>query len=375
MVKFKQKDFIAPVIPMLASLGVEGAIGVAGNSAQKKANEEQTAIMEQQAEQQAEANRAMQKTLDKIAENASKNPMGAAQAAVQTMQQKQYANVGSSILSFARNAKGFAKDLGPVIWKRKNDIIGGVLGGSALAGGAYLADKYVQHDMKKSGIKIPEKSDAPVQKSYATIGGVLKGTGKVLKDAVKENKGMIATLSVMGAAPVLAGYASNKAQMKDQIKATSGNANKNSNPQINKNKLNQKTYSIGSFIKSGWNSLKKSNFGQTVKKNYNTFNAHRGQSILGFISNNIAMGGGRKGVERFGDDLIKQGAKSGNKWTQKAGNFVKNYPKTAIAASIPIGLGVTAATWDQGEKLTKKALKKIDKNAFAYQESQNEEVQ
>lgn len=360
MIKYKQKDFIAPVIASalasaIPSVAVEGALGVTGNAAQKKASEEQTAIMEQQAEQQAEANRAVQKTLDKIAENASKNPTGAAQAAVQTMQQKQY-SFGKSM----NEVKGFAKDLGKVIWKgnRRNHIIGGVLSGSALAGGAYLADKMVQRDMKRSGIPLsvlekqkPSNNNSD-QKQFTLVPKTLKTLGKQVKEAAVKNKGSIATMSILGSAPVLAGYASNKKRLKDQINNTVPDE--------------QRNYSIGSAIRSGFN---------TIKKNINTVKQHPGQSVLGWISNNIAFGGGRKGVHQFGVDLANQGVKSGNRISKKVGDSIQTLPKTALMASIPIGLGVMAGTWDQGEKLTKKALKSIDNKGYMYQESQNQEVQ
>lgn len=383
MIKFRQKMYIAPALigaigSSIPSLALEGGIGLMGNAQQKKANEEA-------AEQQAIANKRMEKlqqqqnedikaSLDKIAENSKSNPQSAQQATqVIQAKQQQYSAVGGilkGIKNNTKNLKGFGKDLGTVVWKRKNGLIGGTLAGATLAGSGYLADKAVQFDMKRSGIPL-QKSEKK-QKEYALVGkGFLKEAGKTIKTAAKKNKKLIGTMAAFGALPVVAGYAANKQQLKDQINAT-------------QEQPKQRSYSIMNFVKGVGKSLRTrsraigqsaTKTGQSMKKGWKTFKSHPGQSTLGWISNNVAMGGGRKGVEKFGRQLSAMGRKSGNPLTQKAGKFILDHPKTAIGASIPAGLGTMALTWDAGEKLTNKALKKVDKNATAYRDSQNQEVE
>lgn len=364
MIKFRQKEFMAPLAGMLVSalpsVAVEAGLGMAGNKAQKKANEQQTQIMQEQAEQQAEANRNIQKTLDKIAEKADKNPQGAAEVVGQALQQRQYAKLGKVI----DDVGGLAKDVGGLVWKRKNLLIGGTMAGAAMAGTSYLADKAVQHDMKKSGIPLPHKQEKQQQRQYSGGGfgkSILEGAkkvGRTLGNAAKENKTMIITTSALGALPVVAGYASEKEQLRGQINAT-----KNSAP-------NQRSYSIMGGVMKG---LRKT--GSSIKKGWESFRSHPGQSVLGWISNNIGQGGGRKDVMKFGHELEEAGKKSGSILSQKTGRFIYTHPKTSLLGSTGIGLAVTAGTWGAGEKAINKLARKADKNAFAYQDSKNQDVQ
>lgn len=356
MIKFRQKEFVAPLVGLAASaipsIAVEAGLGMASNKAQKKANEEQTAIMQEQARQQAKANKDIQKTLDKIAEN-SKNA-NTVQAIGQTLQQRQYAFLGRTARIVKRDVGGFAKDIGKLAWKRRNTLIGGTIAGGAMAGSAYLADKAVQHDMKKNNIPLDKLSQVE-EKKYSIIkstGSILKKTGKVIKEAADDNKGMIIATSAFGALPILSGYASDKAKLKDQIKNTTTETSRN--------------YSILGSISKGAKSL---------KKGWGVFKSHPGQSILGFISSNIGQGGGRKEVMKFGRELESLGNKSGSRISKNVGKFIYNHPKTSLVGSTAVGLGVMANTWDRGEKTVKGLAKKLDKNAYAYQESKNQDIE
>ena len=372
MIKFKQKEFLAPLVAgagrlaaqVLPSVAIEGGLGLAANKAQEKANAQQTEIMEKQAEQQAEANKDIQRTLDKIAESAKSNPQGAVQAAGQALQQKQYANLGRVL---KKDVGGFAKDIGKSIWKRRNLLIGGTLAGGAMAASSYAADKAVQLDMKRSGIPL-QKINKPetVQKQYSgfaksAIAGVKKYGGKVgrvIGEAAKENKGMIITTSALGALPIVAGYASEKQQLKDQVNAT-----KNSIP-------SQKSYSILSGVGKSLGRM-----GRKMKAGWWKFKKHPGQSVLGWVSNNIGQGGGRKDVMDFGRELEQRGIKSGSRLSQKAGKFIYTHPKTSLVGSTAVGMGAMGLTWGKGESAVKGLIKKVDKDGYAYQESKDQEVQ
>lgn len=318
----------------MAALNAASAVGM---GASLKQGSDQMKQAEAQAQEQAAQNEKITKALNKIAKSASNNPQAAQQAA-EVMGQKQFAAINPS---FMRNAKGFAKDIGKLTLKRKDHLIGGVLAGGAMAGASYAADKAVQADMKKSGIPLP-----PKQKSYAAVGSVmggLKTAGKTLGGAVKKNKGMIGMMAGMGALPVGLDYMADKKEMKDQMKAT------------------QRTYAATGWIKG-------------LKSGFRTFKSHPGQSILGGISN-LAGGGGTKGVQKFGKQLEAAGRKSGSEWSKKGGQFIQKNPKTALGGSILVGAGTISATWGQGEKGVNKLARKVDNNAFRYQDSKNHEVQ
>ena len=102
------------------------------------------------------------------------------------------------------------------------------------------------------------------------------------------------------------------------------------------------------------------------KAGFQEFKKAPGQFVLGKISEREG-GGGRKGVAKFGADLEQLGKKNKNNLSQKAGKFIKENPKTALVGSIGVGLGV-AKLGGMGEKAATKALKTVDKNAFAYEE-------
>lgn len=90
------------------------------------------------------------------------------------------------------------------------------------------------------------------------------------------------------------------------------------------------------------------------------------KTVLGKVSD-VKGGGGRKGVAKFGEDLENLGMKNNNALSQKAGKFIKENPKTALLGSIGVGIGIKKIG-GLGEKAATKAIKAVDKDAFAYQD-------
>lgn len=339
MIRFRQKDFFLPaVMPIINTVGSAAMVGglFQGAKQMKQANE--------QAQQAEEQNRELTRALNKIAKNAKDNPQ-VSQQVNDVLSQRQFARLDfSKILKSVKNSKsmknatGLVKDVGGIINENRNHLIGGVLAGGALGASSYLTDKAIQSDMKRSGI--------PLQKTYAISGkSILSGikkSGRILGDAVKNNKKTMLGMAVLGSAPTALGYVAEKNEFKDQMNSTQ-----------------QKMYSIGRVL----NSVKNAQIWKTP-----------GKTILGGISN-LSGGGGRKGVENFGKNLYNRGIKSGSKWSQNVGKFIMKNPKTSLGASIPVGLGIMAGTWDTGEKIVRKGAEAIDKNAYAYQKSKEQEIQ
>ena len=355
MIKFRQKEYVLPAALLTVGKGALGALNAAGNVAAIGGiaqGAQQMKQAEQQAEEQAAQNRKITKALNNIAENAKNNPQAAQQAA-DVISQKQFAKINLGSLAnnkTVKNAIGLGKDVGKIAWKNRRDLAGGLLAGAALSGASYITDKAIQHDMKKSGIPLPPKKE---QREYSlnkeSIMKGIKFAGRELKQTAKKNKMMIGSMALLGSAPTALGYMAEKKAIKDQINSTVPPAK-------------EKTYSFASSI---------GNFGKKIKAApiFHT----PGQTILGGISNMFG-GGGRRGVYKFGHQLNRYGKHSGSEWSQKAGKFIMDHPKTALVGSIPVGAGIMAGTWDAGEKLVKKGMKKIDKNAYAYQESKEEEI-
>lgn len=344
MIKFRQKEFFWGMA-LNAAGAIGTAVGIKQSSDQMKQSEEQAAAQEEQ-------NKKITKALNKIAENAQNNPQAAQQTA-NIMGQKQFAKINLGFLGnnkTVKNAIGLGKDIGKIAWKGRRELTGGLLAGATLSGASYVTDKAIQRDMKKSGIPLPPPRKE--QKEYSfnkeSIMKGIKFAGRELGQTAKKNKMMIGSMALLGSAPTALGYMSEKKEYKDQIKSTIP--------------PKERTYSFASSV---------GNLGKKIKAApiFHT----PGQTILGGISN-IFGGGGRKGVYKFGNQLNRYGKHSGSEWSQKAGKFIMDHPKTALVGSIPIGAGIMAGTWDAGEKLVRKGMKKVDKNAYAYQESKEEEI-
>lgn len=341
MIKFRQKEFFWGM-----ALNAAGAIGT-GLSLKQGSDQ-----MKQAEEQAEEQNRKMTKALNKIAENAKNNPQAAQQAA-DVIGQKQFAQINFAKLTATLknnktlgNAKGLAKDVGKIVWKGKNKLIGGgTMMGATMAGASYLTDKAIQKDMKKNGM--------PLEKTYSagSIMKAVKGTGKVLGEAAKKNKETLITMAALGSAPMALGYSAEKAQYKDQMAST------------------QRNYAVPGVM-----AVKRLLTGASKSVRNSQIFKTPGQTILGGLSN-LSGGGGRKGVYKFGHQLNRYGKYSGSVWSQKAGKFIMDNPKTALAGSIPVGSAVLGATWGTGEKIVNKTARALDKDAFKYQDSKNQEIQ
>ena len=359
MIKFRQKEYVLPAALLTVGKGALGALNAAGNVAAIGGiaqGAQQMKQAEEQAEEQAAQNRKITKALNNIAENAKNNPQAAQQAA-DVISQKQFAKIKLGSLAnnkTVKNAIGLGKDVGKIAWKNRRDLAGGLLAGAALSGASYITDKAIQYDMKKSGIPLPPKKE---QREYSlnkeSIMKGIKFAGRELKQTAKNNKKMIGSMALLGSAPTALGYIAEKKEIKDQINSTVPPAK-------------ERTYSFKSSVISSFGKLKNKIAAAPIFHN-------TGEKILGGISS-ISGGGGRKGVYKFGHQLNRYGKHSGSEWSQKAGKFIMDHPKTALVGSIPVGVGIMAATWDTGEKLVRKGMKKLDKNAYAYQESKEEEI-
>lgn len=326
MKKLKRKLFIAPLIPIAgtALTALDIGMGVKGGAEAKE-----------QAEEQAKRDRKISKQLEEIAN--SQNPQ-AGQAAAQVLQQRGYSSIGSILKGVGKNAAGFGKDMGKLVANHKKSLIVGTASGATLGASSYLTDKAIQADQKKSE-----------QKEYSA-GSVLKSIGK----GAWNNKGKLIFPAAIGALPAI-GYVTDKKIKSDMANEVSSATATNK----------EKKFSIPV-------SLLRPLAG--MRKGLRTFKSHPGQSILGGVSN-ITGGGGTKGVKNIGKEISDIGEKSGNAWTKSLGKGIQKNTKTALVASVPVGLGIMGATWGTGEKVVNKTARAADKNAFKYQDSQNQQIQ
>jgi hypothetical protein len=88
--------------------------------------------------------------------------------------------------------------------------------------------------------------------------------------------------------------------------------------------------------------------------------------------------GGKESGERSANQIVnnlrKQGQASGNEGTQKLADFLGNHKTLAVAGSLGVGsLLFKPFTW--GDKIVREGTKLVDKNSFAYENRNQEEVQ
>lgn len=335
MIKFRQKIFVAPLIP----LALEGAMAV-GTGLSLKQGMDQSKQAEELAARQEEQNKEITKALNRVAKSASKNPIVAQQAA-NVMSQKQFGINGG----FIKNVTNLAKDVKNAAWTpgAKRFMKVGLASGAVMGGTGYIVDKAIQKDAKKIGLM--NDNSSPQQKSYANVGSVLKKAGGFIKN----NKTELGLSAGFSAIPAV-GYLSERKQFLDQKKATMASS---TTPQ-------QRSYAFVPKM-SG------------IKKMFQPMRDHWGQTVLGGVNKLVSFGGiGRKEVAGFGKRMAEG---SSSEWGRKLGGFIQKNPKTALTGAIGVSLGVSAGSYGLGEKMVKKGAEAVDKNAFAYEKSKNQEIQ
>lgn len=414
MVKFRQKEFAWPALSAVANAAMIGGTAWSlkqGSDQAKQAERHQEEALEQQKRENAK----LTKALDNIAKEAANNPQAAAAASELVRQNKTFAipaGATKAISGFVKNAKGFVKDaVGAVgsglkktdskeiidtagrlgkkgkkvtlhkyakdstgVGKIGKTLIGLGTGGALMSGASYLSDKAITADARKVGM-MPKKNSAnqtssvPVstqQRAYAIPAGtssVLSKAGTYAKKGIKYtfskkniNKGSVGMAATMAAIPAI-GYLSSRAQFKDQIK--------NQQSVSTSVPTQQRAYAIpAGAVKSTMGTVGK--FSRKPFKNWDGM-----KTITGGAAKFASFGNyGKREIAAYGQRL----ANGSNKWSKATGNWIVKNPNKANLVGAGIGTAVVSSAWQGGEKLTKKALNKVDKDAYAYEKHQNQQV-
>jgi hypothetical protein len=384
MTKFRQKEFIAPLAALggIANAAMIGGTGISiiQGKKQQKEIEEQGRAAQEAAEKQQELIREQNRKLERIAEKAQSNPQAVGELK-DVMGQRTYALINPKTV---KNAKLMLGDGLKILNNHKDHLAGMAMTGVGVGTVNYAAGKYIQHDMKKEGLT----KHMTEQKTYAIptksiMEGLSKGVKFAGKTAKNNWKSSLGWGVAIGGLPTVMQYQADKQQIKDQIGATQ-KAYANIGSILNAGKAALKSIpgkikgtpkvavesirKIPTMAKGTWNS---------TKKGWNTFKSHPGQSILGGISN-LSFGGGSKGVKNIANEM-SQGQ---SEWTRKIASKMTRVDKqgniqptkVALAASIPVGLGIMHATWNAPEKAIKKATEAVDPGAYKYQNSKNQQI-
>ncbi len=96
----------------------------------------------------------------------------------------------------------------------------------------------------------------------------------------------------------------------------------------------------------------------------------RTDGVVSGITNFI--GSGREKTQRLVEQIGEQGKALGSENLTKAADWLKNHKKTAMLAAAPAGYAATFGTWQLGEDLVKKPLKKLDPGAYRNEEEEQQ---
>lgn len=375
MIKFRQKMYIAPLAIAGGLMNTAMTAGTVGSLIQGQQQMKQ-------AEEHQEENAKIQKQ-QIMAENrkaeAIQNLANSGAANTSAGQAIQYAASDTKILKNQRlfamryniqDIKGFGKDLGNHILKNKKHIGGFVGFGVAMTGGKYLADKMIQKDKSV----MPQQNEKNKQKAYSEVKKQV---------SPKKGKNIISKLGgaglgmglTMGALQPLGSYIGDKAQQQSVSKKSE--ERQFANPSIFRRGIN-------AIKRSGWGSRQNMNVIDNINNEKSKVYDPRTWKWLKKVKHNPARGlanvynsfnmmGGETGMKSFRDSLTGQGT-SGSRLSKDIVNFTKRHGATSMAAIGAIGGGALFKTSELAEKGTEKTLRTIDKNAFKYTDSKEEEM-
>ena len=328
------------------------------------------------------------------------------------MKQKEFSRFGN----FGKNAKA----LGGAVWdftkNHKGVIYSGIAAGVGMGVIDYAGNKTIQARMKRDGIDMaainayqkqkmaqqqqqqgraigypqqPQQQYPQYQRQYAeapfnpdnpvfTGKTRLERLGKAGKHYGKEAfSGWSVALGGIGVGAKHLGYNQQKEQLlalQNEMRQAQAQPVRRARPRPQMMQQPQQVYgypqqrqynAVGDWFRG---------VGKNIKSGWKSFKSHPGQSILNQASK-LSQGGGLEGVNKFGDHLVNYGKANKNQFVQNTGNWIKNHKKTALVGSIAVGTGVMAKAWDVGQKATEKTMRKVDPNAYAYDDFQNQQVQ
>lgn len=389
MVKFRQKMYALPLLA--AAGGALKAIG-GGSAAMGAMNVATTGTMAggmiqgvgqmKQADMHQAQNLKMQKQQMKVEKQkvdainnlanspAGQTPQGQAVQQGLFSERKVLKNQKLFALKYnMQDLKGFGKDLGNHILKNKKPIKGFLGFGMAMTGGKYLADKLIQKDKSV----MPQQNEENQQKAYSDNKlPAPKKSGSIMS---KLGGGTLGMGVAMGALQPLGTYLGDKAQQKSLVRKTEEKQFANSSIF---------TKGLNAIKRSGWNSRQDMNVINNINKSdskvydprtWKWLKKVRHNPLRGAanVYNSFNMMGGETGMKSFQNSLRGKGT-SGSKLSKDVAGFMDKHGATSMAAIGTIGGGALFKASELAEKGTEKTLRAIDKNAFKYTDSKEEEM-
>ena len=380
--------YVAPLAAGLLSNGLNvamtaGTVGslVQGHSQMKQAEEHQEENAKLQKQQIAAENKKAE-AIQNLANSGNAGTTGA--------QAIQYAASDTKILKnqklFAvkntgigmKDVVGFGKDMWNHIKSKKKFIIGMGAFGVGMPLGKYAVDKAIQQDRSVMQ-RDPQPQQRINERSFSKKVPV-RGKGKSGSILSGGTLGNVAMGAVFGGllGPGM-NYISDKARQKQL-------ANQVRVPEQQENAPRQRSYSFRSALKNSmWR--KKQSQAVTDKitsgeskllspKTWHWYKGMKENAARGLASfyNTFNMMGGEKGMASLKNSLTGKGS-SGSKISKKVANIMDNHGATSMAAIGAIGGGALFKGSELIEKGTEKVLRGVDRNAFKYTDSKEQEIE
>lgn len=376
-----EKSFAAPAllagaIPMVAMTAAPMIQSSMQMGDQKEMNEEQVAAQDRQ----TQAIQRQNALLHKIEQKGGTLE----QAAMVTRKQFSSAvrrNVGE-VKTAAKDLWNAGKSVGIGKSMKSNAMFG--LG---MAGLAYGVNKYISHDMKKSGLDINEQGNlVQKRKSYSDPQTQIVDHAK--KSAKKQggkflDKIMGPGIMVGIEAPRVFGYHQEKKQLKNQISSTYSSNNSNGSVMQQRsyattdNQEEGRRSSLGKKLKIGAEVLgtvalgtwagRRGAFGKTAK-NWAYFQ-HPGRTLTGFVNRFGSYDTLNKDVMAKTSQNLQKNSKT--RAMRNFGKWADKHKTLANLVAIGPGMALGMGSFALGEKAIKNTTRAIDPEAYRYQDTKD----
>lgn len=363
MIRFKQKEFIAPLLATAGKAAMSMAPDILNAGATAISNSQNNQIQQQALENQQKQQKEQNKILNKAVK---KDPVGVASV----LSQQQFSYLGRLGKKYAAQARrsvndiisgldgvtkddfvGFGRDLKYSVRRNKDAIIGPAMASGAAILGSYLGNKAIKKykDYKANQIKeqwlneLEEREYSVPEKFIKYIPpkseSVMEGLGRI----ANKYKGRIAlgfAGGVAGAALPFAIQEYTKRQMAKQTKEE---------PEEREYSVKNKINYVKEYINNGVNAIRRGYRdvkNDPLKHYIKTFKSRVRPSDLNSFANDLESGGSK------------------SKITSLVSKMIKKHPKTSLI----VGSGVAYLGKKGVNKLkdtVHQGIKKIDKNAFS----------
>lgn len=373
-----EKSFAAPAllagaIPMVAMTAAPMIQSSMQMGDQKEMNEEQVAAQDRQTQAIQRQNALLHKIEQK----------GGTPEQAAMITRKQFSSmVGRN----TGEVKAAAKDLwnaGKAAGIGKG-IKSNVKFGLGMAGLAYGVNKYISHDMKKSGLDINEQGNlVQKRKSYSDPQTQIIDHAK--KSAKKQGGKFLDRIMGPGLvvgieAPRVFGYHQEKKQLKNQISGTqinNGSAMLQRSYAATDNQEEGRRSSLGKKLKIGAGVLgtaalgtwagRRGAFGKTAK-NWAYFQ-HPGRTLTSTANVFGSYGTINKDVMAKASQSLQKNSKT--QTMRKVGNWADKHKTLANLAVFAPGMALGMGSFALGEKAIQKTTRAIDPEAYKYQDTKD----